>query len=176
MRKTKGDLNMKVDLKDLAAAFAQSDVRQGYVDIRAGKVVMMADDMAEEEAMHHAFAMEEDWEHYIPIPNVMDEDETAMMHAFAESRPREDVKERLLCLRDTRITQDGVVVIKAQQYRSQEQNRADALDRLNALVQSVAQPPRTRRATKPTYGSRQRRLQAKTQRGETKALRGKVRD
>ena len=83
MRKTKGDLNMKVDLKDLAAAFAQSDVRQGYVDIRAGKVVMMADDMAEEEAMHHAFAMEEDWEHYIPIPNVMDEDETAMMHAFA---------------------------------------------------------------------------------------------
>ena len=57
---------------------------------------MMADDMAEEEAMHHAFAMEEDWEHYIPIPNVMDEDETAMMHAFAESRPREDVKERLL--------------------------------------------------------------------------------
>ena len=54
--------------------------------------------------------------------------------------------------------------------------RADALDRLNALVQSVAQPPRTRRATKPTYGSRQRRLQAKTQRGETKALRGKVRD
>lgn len=95
MRKTKGDLNMKVDLKDLAAAFAHSDVRQGYVDIRAGKVVMMADDMAEEEAMHHAFAMEEDWEHYIPIPNVMDEDETAMMHAFAESRPREDVKERL---------------------------------------------------------------------------------
>ena len=96
MRKTKGDLNMKVDLKDLAAAFAQSDVRQGYVDIRAGKVVMMADDMAEEEAMHHAFAMEEDWEHYIPIPNVMDEDETAMMRAFAESRLREDVKERLL--------------------------------------------------------------------------------
>jgi ribosome-associated protein len=87
-----------------------------------------------------------------------------------------DVKERLLALRDTRITQDGVVVIKAQQYRSQEQNRADALNRLNALVQSVAQPPRTRRATKPTYGSRQRRLQAKTQRGETKALRGKVRD
>ena len=51
---------MKVDLRELATAFAQSDVRQGYVDIRAGKVVMMADDMAEEEAMHHAFAMEED--------------------------------------------------------------------------------------------------------------------
>ena len=95
MRKTKGDLNMKVDLKELAAAFAQSDVRQGYVDIRDGKVVMMADDLAERDAMHYALAMEEDWEHYIPIPNVMDEDETAMMHAFAESRPREDVKERL---------------------------------------------------------------------------------
>lgn len=86
---------MKVDLKELAAAFAQSDVRQGYVDIRDGKVVMMADDLAERDAMHYALAMEEDWEHYIPIPNIMDEDETAMMHAFAESRPREDVKERL---------------------------------------------------------------------------------
>lgn len=96
MRKTKGDLNMKVDLKELAAAFAQSDVRQGYVDIRDGKVVMMADDLAERDAMHYALAMEEDWEHYIPIPNVMDGDEAAMMRAFAESRPREDVKERLL--------------------------------------------------------------------------------
>ena len=95
---------------------------------------------------------------------------------IAASSLPEDVKLRLLALRDGRITLQGVLVIKAQQYRSQEQNRADALDRLNALVQSVAQPPRTRRATKPTYGSRQRRLQAKTQRGETKALRGKVRD
>ena len=58
----------------------------------------------------------------------------------ASSLP-EGVKERLLALRDTRITQDGVVVIKAQQYRSQEQNRADALERLNALVNSVAVPP-----------------------------------
>ena len=87
-----------------------------------------------------------------------------------------DVKARLLALRDSRITQEGVVVIKAQQYRSQEQNRADALERLNALVNSVAVPPRVRRATKPTYGSQQRRLQSKTQRGETKALRGRVRD
>lgn len=87
---------MKVDLRELATAFAQSDVRQGYVDIRAGKVVMMADDLAERDAMHYALAMEEDWEHYIPIPNVMDGDEAAMMRAFAESRPREDVKERLL--------------------------------------------------------------------------------
>lgn len=88
----------------------------------------------------------------------------------------EDVKERLLALRDSRITQEGVVVIKAQQYRSQEQNRADALERLNALVQSVARPPRVRRATKPTYGSQQRRLAGKSQRSETKALRGRVRD
>ncbi len=93
----------------------------------------------------------------------------------ASSLP-EGVKERLLALRDTRITQDGVVVIKAQQYRSQELNRADALERLNALVNSVAVPPRVRRATKPTYGSQQRRLQSKTQRGEIKALRGRVRD
>ena len=93
----------------------------------------------------------------------------------ASSLP-EGVKERLLALRDTRITQEGVVVIKAQQYRSQELNRADALERLNALVNSVAVPPRVRRATKPTYGSQQRRLQSKTQRGETKALRGRVRD
>ena len=87
-----------------------------------------------------------------------------------------DVKARLLALRDSRITQDGVVVIKAQQYRSQEQNRADALARLNALVQSVAQAPLVRRATKPTYGSKQRRLEGKSQRGATKALRARVRD
>ena len=93
----------------------------------------------------------------------------------ASSLP-EDVKGRLLALRDTRITQEGVVVIKAQQYRSQEQNRADALERLNALVNTVAVPPRVRRATKPTYGSKQRRLEGKTQRAETKALRGRVRD
>ena len=85
-----------------------------------------------------------------------------------------DVKERLMCLRDSRITQEGVVVIKAQKYRSQDQNRADALARLNALVNSVAVPPRVRRATKPTYGSMQRRLEGKSQRSETKALRGRV--
>ena len=87
-----------------------------------------------------------------------------------------DVKARLLALRDSRITHDGVLVIKAQQYRSQEQNRADALARLNALVQSVAQAPTVRRPTKPTYGSRQRRLEGKAQRSVTKTLRGKVRD
>ena len=87
-----------------------------------------------------------------------------------------DVKARLLALRDSRITQDGVLVLKAQQYRSQEQNRTDALERLNALVASVERPPPVRRATKPTYGSKQRRLEGKSQRSETKALRGRVRD
>ena len=87
-----------------------------------------------------------------------------------------DVKARLLALRDSRITQDGVLVIKAQQYRSQDQNRADGLARLNALVNTVARPPLVRRPTKPTYGSKQRRLEGKTQRSETKVLRGKVRD
>ena len=87
-----------------------------------------------------------------------------------------DVKARLLALRDSRITQEGVLVLKAQQYRSQEQNRSDAMDRLNALVASVERPPPVRRATKPTYGSKQRRLEGKSQRSETKALRGRVQD
>lgn len=93
----------------------------------------------------------------------------------ASSLP-EDVKERLLALRDSRITQEGVLVLKAQQHRSQDMNRLDALTRLHELVNSVARPPKTRRATKPTYGSRQRRLEGKSQRSETKALRGRVKD
>ena len=90
----------------------------------------------------------------------------------ASSLP-DGVKERLLALRDSRITQEGVLVLKAQQHRSQEMNRGDALARLNELVNSVAVPPRLRRATKPTYGSKQRRLAGKNQRSEIKALRGK---
>ena len=89
------------------------------------------------------------------------------------------VKERLLALADSRITLEGVVVIKAQEHRSLEMNRADALARLNALVQSVATPPRARKPTKPTYGSKQRRLEGKAQRGQVKAARstkGKVTD
>ena len=85
-----------------------------------------------------------------------------------------DVKERLLCLRDNRITQEGVLVLKAQQHRTQEMNRADALARLQEVVDSVSNPPKARRATKPTYGSKQRRLEGKSQRSQTKALRGKV--
>jgi len=92
----------------------------------------------------------------------------------ASSLP-EDVKERLLALRDSRITQEGVLVLKAQQHRSQDMNRADAVARLQALVDSVAAPPRVRRATKPTYGSKQRRLEGKSQRSQVKSLRGPVR-
>ena len=84
-----------------------------------------------------------------------------------------DVKERLLALRDSRITQEGVLVLKAQQHRTQEMNRADALARLQALVDSVAQAPRVRRPTKPTQGSKRRRLEGKSVRSATKALRGK---
>ena len=84
------------------------------------------------------------------------------------------IKERLLSLSDSRITQEGVLVLKAQQHRTQEMNRADALARLQAVVDGVSNPPKARRATKPTYGSRQRRLEGKSQRSQTKALRGKV--
>ncbi|MGJ7563230.1 alternative ribosome rescue aminoacyl-tRNA hydrolase ArfB [Variovorax sp. GB1R11] len=87
-----------------------------------------------------------------------------------------DVKERLLALRDSRITQEGVLVLKAQQHRTQEMNRADALARLQAVVDTVATPPRVRRATKPTYGSKQRRLEGKSQRSQIKNLRGRVQD
>jgi len=84
------------------------------------------------------------------------------------------VKARLLALPDNRITGEGVVVIKAQEHRSLEMNRADALARLNALVQSVAVAPRTRKPTKPTYGSKQRRLEGKAQRGLVKAGRARI--
>ena len=84
------------------------------------------------------------------------------------------IKERLLALSDSRITQDGVLVLKAQQHRTQEMNRTDALARLQDVVDGVSNPPKARRATKPTYGSRQRRLEGKSQRSQTKALRGKV--
>ena len=83
-------------------------------------------------------------------------------------------KARLSSLRDSRITDEGIIVIKAQQFRSQEMNRQDAIARLHALVNSVAKPPRMRRATRPTLGSKRRRLESKTQRGQIKAMRGKI--
>ena len=85
-------------------------------------------------------------------------------------------KARLLALNDQRITTDGVLVIKAQSARSQEQNREEALERLHALVRSVARAPRTRRPTKPTRAARAKRVDTKVQRGQVKALRGRVSD
>ena len=86
----------------------------------------------------------------------------------------DDVKARLLALRDSRITQEGVLVIKAQQHRTQDMNRLDAFSRLHELVNSVALPPKPRRATKPTYGSKQERLKGKSARAQVKTLRAKV--
>lgn len=88
----------------------------------------------------------------------------------ASSLP-EAVKARLLSWPDQRISSDGVVVIKAQDSRSLERNRADALARLFELVQAAAHVPKTRRATKPTYGSKQRRLEGKARRSDVKARR-----
>ena len=91
----------------------------------------------------------------------------------ASSLP-ELVKERLLALSDHRVTTEGVIVIKAQEYRSQEMNRAEAIKRLVELVQAVAHTPKKRRPTKPTFGSKQRRLEGKAVRSGIKAGRGKV--
>ena len=85
------------------------------------------------------------------------------------------VKMRLLAQADQRITSEGVVVIKAQDHRSQPMNRADALARLQAMVDAAAFVPVKRKATKPTYGSKQRRLEGKSVRAQVKAGRGKVR-
>jgi ribosome-associated protein len=93
----------------------------------------------------------------------------------ASSLP-DDVKQRLLALPDQRITRDGVLVIKAQGQRSQPSNLDEALQRLHELIDSVALAPRARRATKPTFASKQRRLEGKQVRGRIKAARGKVVD
>jgi len=93
----------------------------------------------------------------------------------ASSLP-DDVKERLLARRDQRISSDGVVVIKAQQARSQDANREDALARLAAIVAAAAKVPKTRRATKPSASARRKRTDAKTRRGHVKALRGRIDD
>lgn len=91
----------------------------------------------------------------------------------ASSLP-EAIKERLLKLRDQRITKEGIVVIKAQQSRSLEKNKAEALKRLHELVESVSVLPTVRRPTRPTRSSQRERLEIKTSRGQIKSLRGKV--
>ncbi len=88
----------------------------------------------------------------------------------------DDIKERLLALHDSRITRSGVVVLKAQQSRSLEQNKEEALRRLQELIDSVAVLAAPRRPTRPTRGSQRRRVDSKTARGQVKALRGKVSD
>ena len=86
------------------------------------------------------------------------------------------VKERLLATSDRRLSAEGVIVIKAQRHRSQELNRRDALERLNALVARAAERPPVRKPTRPTYASKRRRLEAKGVRAEVKAGRAKVVD
>lgn len=83
-------------------------------------------------------------------------------------------KERLLALSDHRITKDGVVIIKAQSHRTFELNRQDALDRLQALILDAVKIQKRRKPTRPTRSSQRKRVDKKTQKGKTKALRGKV--
>ena len=97
-----------------------------------------------------------------------------LRYAIPTSSLPDVIKERLLALSDQRITADGVVVIKAQTTRSQEQNKADAIERLQALVDSVAVLPKRRKATKPTRSSQRKRLEGKSVRGDVKKLRGRV--
>ncbi|MBU1215472.1 MAG: aminoacyl-tRNA hydrolase [Gammaproteobacteria bacterium] len=93
----------------------------------------------------------------------------------ASSLPVE-MKERLLLINDQRITKDGVVIIKAQEFRNQEQNRNEALRRLKALLQSAAERPKLRIATKPSRSAKKKRVEGKVLRGRVKAMRGKVTD
>ena len=91
----------------------------------------------------------------------------------ASSLP-DSYKQRLLDLRDRRVSKDGVVIIKAQQFRTQEKNRQAALARLQELIRTVSVVPKARRATRPTRSSQRKRMDSKTLRGKTKLLRGKV--
>jgi ribosome-associated protein len=97
-----------------------------------------------------------------------------LRYNIPDSSLPEEIKQRLMALSDQRITADGVVVIKAQTTRSQDQNKADAIERLQALVDSVAVLPKRRKATKPTKSSQRKRLDTKTTRGDVKKLRGRV--
>ncbi len=93
----------------------------------------------------------------------------------ASSLP-DELKQRLLSRRDQRISDEGVIVIKAQAYRSLEKNRAEALARLRAVLDAAAEIPRTRRPTRPTLTSKRKRVETKVQRGQVKALRRRVVD
>ena len=102
--------------------------------------------------------------------------ETAVHLRFdvrASSLP-DDFREKLLLLRDHRMTKDGVIIIKAQRYRSQEKNRSDALLRLQVLLQRAALPVIKRKTTAPTKSSKERRIESKVRRSSVKALRGPV--
>ncbi len=93
---------------------------------------------------------------------------------IARSSLPDAIKVRLLARKDQRLTQDGVIVIKAQNFRSLEKNRDDALARLRQLIASAATVPRVRRTTRPTRSSQRKRVEAKVRRGMVKALRGRV--
>ncbi len=95
---------------------------------------------------------------------------------IANSSLPEIVKERLLVLNDQRLTKEGVIIIKAQQGRSQDKSKAEALRRLQELIQSVLTLPKVRRPTRPTRNSQKKRLDGKNSRGQVKVLRGKVTD
>lgn len=94
---------------------------------------------------------------------------------MASSLP-ERYKQRLLAINDQRLTKEGVIVIKAQEHRSQEQNRQDALQRLQTLIQNAITVPKPRKLSKPTRSAQKKRLDSKNRRGQIKALRGKVTD
>ena len=97
-----------------------------------------------------------------------------LRYDIAASSLPDAIKARLLTTGDQRISGDGVVVIKAQDHRSLERNRADATERLRQLIAIAAHVPKARRATKPTKGSQRRRVEGKVQRGQVKTLRGKI--
>lgn len=86
---------MKVNLRELARALSQSDMHQGYIDIASGKVIVMQDDLGEEEVLEHVFDIEDDWEHYLPLPNAVDSEERNLMESFAQAQ-KEEIKARLL--------------------------------------------------------------------------------
>ena len=94
--------------------------------------------------------------------------------AIYESSLSNEYKQRLLDSKDSRITKDGVLVIKAQQFRTQERNKIDALERLQSFITKATHVNKTRKSTKPSRNAKRKRVDQKTQRGKTKVLRGKV--